>query len=95
MNKQLIQDNTKIARVLNIVGTDMDEETVMINVETGKYYGMDPVGGRIWSLLESPKSLAELLDVLCDEYDVEHEQCRVDVLAFLQYLNGEGLVQLD
>lgn len=95
MEERIIEDNTLLSRVIDVVAADMDGEMVMISITSGKYYGLDTVGSRIFELLEVPKSLSELVRLLCEEYEVEPEQCRADVLEFLNALRGEGLVKLD
>jgi len=94
MQEQKIRDDTIITRIREVATADMEGETVMINIENGKYYGIDPVGSRIWELLTDPQSTATLVERLCDEYEVEPERCKEDVLAFLNYLWGEALVRL-
>jgi hypothetical protein len=81
--------------MVEVVAADMDGETVMLSIASGKYYGIDAVGSRIWELLSEPKTMSELVQSLREEYDVEPEQCRADVVDFLHYLCGEGLVKLD
>lgn len=92
---QNIKDDTKITRMMEVVAADMDGETVMLSIASGKYYGIDAIGSKIWELLSEPKTLSEVVRLLCEEYDVEPEQCRADVVDFLNYLCGEGLVKLD
>ena len=94
MRKGLLTDNTVVSRTLEVVAADMDGETVMISIENGKYYGLNVIGSRIWELLAGPQSVAQMVQLLGDEYDVERERCRKDVLDFLNYLVGENLVKL-
>lgn len=90
-----IKDDTKVTRMVEVVAADMDGETVMLSIASGKYYGIDAVGSRIWELLAEPKTMSELVQLLGEEFAVEPEQCRNDVAEFLNYLCGEGLVKLD
>jgi hypothetical protein len=95
MQEQVIREDTVITRSVDFATADMEDETVMVSIENGKYYGMDPVGSRIWELLSEPQSLADLVKALCGEYEVEPERCKADVLVFLNYLRGEDLVRLE
>jgi hypothetical protein len=95
MEVRMIDDNILLSRATDVVAADMDGEMVMISIASGKYYGMDAVSSSLWGLLENPKSISELVQVLCEEYEVEYRQCRADVLELLTYLRGEGLVKVD
>ena len=71
---------------------DMNGSAVMMDIMTGKYYNLGEVGGRIWELLEEPATLSELIGKLTAEYDVSAEQCRTDILPFLNTLLERGLL---
>lgn len=94
MSKQIISPDTIISRIMEVVAAEMDGETVMISIESGKYYGMDIIGSRIWELLETPKSVADVVRILGEEYEIKQQQCEADVLDFLKYLQKEGLVKV-
>ena len=88
-----IDINAGIARNEEIVSGKMDDEIVMMSIEQGEYYGINPVGSRIWELLEQPRTAAGLCDILLEEYDVTAEECRRDVLEFLRQLFARKLVK--
>ncbi len=68
------------------------DETVILDLATGTYFGLDPVGARIWELLSEGKTLAEVCDRMLDEYDVSREQLELDALRLAQELAEQGLV---
>jgi hypothetical protein len=70
-------------------------ETIMMSVRNGRYYGLNGTGTRIWCLLEQPRTLASLCEVLQADYDVERETCEREVLLLLEALVHEGLVRTD
>jgi len=78
----------------NLIG-DMGGEKVMMSVAKGKYYNLGRTGGRIWELLEQPKSLEQLVDALILEYDVEREVCEAQARSFLEHLMAEGLLEAE
>lgn len=84
--------NTILSRKPGIMTADMNGATVMMDIETGKYYNLGETGGRIWELLESPLSLDALLDALTKEYSVSVEQCEKDTVPFLASLVERGLL---
>lgn len=82
-----------IVRTSQNIVSDMDGEKVMLDIESGKYYNLGKVGGAIWDLLEQPITVAQLVDQLMSQYDVERDVCEQQVLAFLKQLSAEGLIQ--
>ena len=75
------------------VSCELDKETILMSIEEGMYYAMDPIGSRIWALLEQPRQVADLCNLLVQEYDVEPGQCEYDVLAFLHELVAYNLLR--
>ena len=73
---------------------NLEEEAVMLSLEKGKYYGLDPVGTRIWSLVQEPRAVNDILDALLQEYDVEPARCKQDLMALLEKLATEGLIEV-
>jgi hypothetical protein len=74
------------------VSCPLGEEAAILNLKNSVYYGMNPVGARVWGLLKEPRSVAELRDVLLEEYEVEQERCEKDLLALLGTMRDEGLI---
>ena len=76
------------------ISCPLGEEAAILNLKNSVYYGMNPVGARVWELLKQPKSVSELRDVLLDEYEVEHERCAQDLLELLHKMRAEGLIEV-
>lgn len=76
------------------VSAPLGDETVILHMSDGVYYGLDPVGTRIWSLLQQPRVVGEIRDRIVEEYDVEPERCRADLVDLLQQLVDHRLVRL-
>ena len=68
------------------------DETVLLNLESGLYFGLDNVGKRIWELVSGGSSLAETVGAVVAEYDVAMEQAEADVLEFAGILIERGLL---
>ncbi|WP_353949203.1 lasso peptide biosynthesis PqqD family chaperone [Sporolactobacillus sp. Y61] len=81
-----------IAQDQGIVASDMAGEKVMLSVERGKYYNLGKTGGVIWDLIQSPVSVAGVIELLTDRYSVDRETCEQDVLPFLEKLRADGLI---
>ena len=83
-----------VSRNEAIVFTDLDDSVVMMDVDEGQYYELDPVASRIWALIGTGRSVAEICDVLAGEYEVEPDTCRRDTLEFLQAAWEQRLVRV-
>lgn len=81
-----------LCRAVGSISTEVDGETVILDVDSGRYVGLDAIGTRIWRLLENEISLQNLLDSLAAEYDVERQQCIQDVQEFLEELSRSSLI---
>ena len=76
------------------VSCALGDESAILNMKNSVYYGLNPVGARIWSLLAEPHSVLEVCDTIVHEYEVEPGRCERDVLDLLEEMRGEGLVEL-
>ncbi len=94
--KYAISSGSTVVAARDQVSSDLGgEEVGILDLKAGVYYGLDDVGARIWNLLQEPKSVSEIRDVLLEEYDVEADRCERDLLALLQRLADEGLVEVE
>ncbi|MDE3154717.1 MAG: PqqD family protein [Acidobacteriota bacterium] len=75
-----------------VVARELDGETVLLNLDTGIYFGLDAVGTRIWGLLSAGEPLDRVLAVLVAEYDADAAVLARDLLDLVRQLNGKGLV---
>jgi hypothetical protein len=74
----------KYSRNEQIIDGELDDNQIMMHLDKGKYFGLDPVAKRIWEIIEQPKSFEEITTVLLDEFEVSPEQCTTDVQDFLE-----------
>ncbi len=89
-----LQLNDTVARNKNLISSCLDEDLVMLSIQTGKYYGVNSVGRRIWELLEQPTEITQLCDKLGREFEVSKKQCEQEVLEFLNQLLTQNLLQV-
>jgi len=87
--------NTIVSRKEEIPTIDLDGEIGMMNVDQGKYYGLDSVGTHIWKLLENQQTVQALVGKLLKEYNIDEKTCIEHVLEFLKNLLKEGLLLVD
>lgn len=88
----MISPVTTFVAISDQISTQMSEETVILNLQTGVYYGLDPVGSFIWQLLQSPTDIDTICAALLSEYDVEPQRARQDVIRLINHLMEEGLI---
>ena len=76
------------------VSCSLGDEAAILNTKKGIYYGLDPIGAQIWNLLQVPCKVGDIHQLLLNEYDVEPERCRCDLLALLEDLLRAGLIEV-
>ena len=76
------------------LSTRLGDEIVILGLRDSVYYGLDGVGGRIWDLLQTPRTLGEILDVLVTEYEVARDRAAADLTALVANLHARGLVAI-
>ena len=67
-------------------------EAVLLDLASERYFGLDPVGTRIWTLLADDDHLQAICDTLCAEYDAPQDRLQTDLLALVAQLADAGLV---
>ena len=75
-----------------VMAREVGDETVILDLANGTYYGLDPVGARIWQLMAEGQSLMQVCEVMLAEYEVTREDIERDVLALVQTLTERQLV---
>ena len=73
----------------------VDDELVLLDGRSGKYFGLNAVARRVYELLAEGKTRAEALSALLSEFDVDKATLSQDVDAFLRELKARGLVETD
>lgn len=76
----------------HVVAKLVGEELVLLDYEGEVYYGLDPIGARIWELLTASRTLGEIIDTLLAEYDVTRDQLAADVERVVGELESNGLI---
>lgn len=89
MSQQLIQ---RWSAAKTQISTTVDDDTVILDTASGKYFSLGGVGSTVWEALQEPRSFAELLETVLEGYDVGVETAERDVRALLSNLEGAGLV---
>ena len=77
-----------------IIDGELDNNQVMMHLDKGKYFGLNPVAKRIWDIIEEPKSFDEIRDILLAEFNVSIEQCTSEVKSFLEKAIGFDIIKV-
>ena len=72
----------------------LHDEQVMLDIEKGKYFSLNPVATHIWNILEKPYTVNGLCEVLLREFEVEENQCKKEVAEHLKEMLRLGLVKV-
>ena len=89
-----ISDRSVVVAIKDQVSCDLAGEAAILNIKNGVYYGLDPVGARIWNLMQQPRAVFEIQNAITGEYDVEPERCARDLFGLLNRLLEEGLIEV-
>ena len=87
-------DKTVFTVSKDVLFQEVSGETVLLDLASEQYFGLDEVGTRVWQLLNEGQSLDAMLEVLLGEYEVERERLVADVRALLASLIEKGLVEV-
>ena len=82
----------KLTIPAQVMAREVGDETVILDLANGTYYGLDPVGARIWQLMAEGQTLVQVCEVMLSEYEVTRENIERDVLALVQTLLERKLV---
>ncbi|MGB3239676.1 MAG: PqqD family protein [Geitlerinemataceae cyanobacterium] len=93
MSELMLNLNSQIQAADDQVSSSVAGEAVILNLKTGTYHSLNPVGARIWQLIQEPKTVREILDTLCTEYDVDLNVCEQDLQELLTKLEVAQLIE--
>lgn len=82
----------KVTIPAQVMARQVGEETVILDLASGTYFGLDPVGARVWQLMGEGKTLSEICDTMLDEYEVTRDALERDVIELAQELSAQGLI---
>lgn len=88
--------NAKVLFSDTVFAQEVDGEMVLLDMNTENYFGLDEVGTAIWQAIEENNGeLVKVLEVLLEQYDVEEDVLKKDLLVFVDRLVESGLVKVD
>ena len=93
-SKVVLELGVLLVRNPDIFASEIDDEMVMMDDAQGLYFGLNSVARKVWQLLESPMQYETLLNSLLESYQVDFQQCRIDVEPFLLKMIEHRLVRI-
>ena len=87
-----MDDQTTITRAPGAVEALVDDRVVLLSPIDFSYHALDPVGARIWSLLETQRAFGDLISELTASYSIDEQTCRADVLPFVERMSEIGVL---
>ena len=70
------------------------DETVCLADSGSRFISLNPVGSFIWQQIDGVHTLQDILDILCDEYEVTRDAATTDLATFVSQLSTQGLIVL-
>jgi Coenzyme PQQ synthesis protein D (PqqD) len=97
-NEKMVNTAEYFLRTDDCVTREIAGETVIVPIRSrvgdlDSIYNLNEMGTRIWGLIDPGRSVEEIVQTVCDEYDVTPAQAREDVAAFLSHLKEAGLIR--
>ncbi|MEJ2649822.1 MAG: PqqD family peptide modification chaperone [Sedimentisphaerales bacterium] len=94
METEISESSIVVVSKDQVSGDLIDDEVAILGLKDNVYYGLNAVGGRIWNLIQEPKTVQEVRDILLDEYEVDLETCSTELIALLKDLAERNLIKI-
>ena len=78
----------------SVIYRDVSGEIVLLDLQSGVYYGLDAIGSRMWQLLIEQRDVDEVCSIMVDEYETSSDVLRTDVDRLVSELAEKGLVSI-
>jgi len=85
---------TVVAQAEDVISAEVEDQVVMLRMDSNAYYDTDDIGAEIWRTIAKPITVRALCEQLMTLYEVELDVCHADVLAFLVKAHSEGTVRI-
>jgi hypothetical protein len=88
--------NSTVVVAQGISYVDVADDIVLLNLQNGKYYTLNRVGAFAWEMLQKqPKTIESICNAVIKQFDVDHDRCEHDVVALVETLIEQGLVEVE
>lgn len=90
-----VEGSTVLRAADSVLKRSAGPETVLLDLESEEFFGLDGVGARAFELFEQPQRLDDVIDILLTEYDVERDILAVDLMELVSSLVSRNLLVVD
>lgn len=90
----MLTDDSIVVAAREQFACDLQADLLVLNAVSGTYYGLNPLGKRIWQLIQEPTQVGAIRDRLLQEFDVDQERCASELKSFLQDMQENGLIEV-
>lgn len=87
-----ITEDSLVERNPDIIFSEIDNETVMMDKEFENYFGLAEIGTQIWSKIEAKQTVKSLCEALMEEYAIDYHTCLDDVISLLNALSKNDMI---
>lgn len=78
----------------SVIGRIVDQEAVLVLPEQGQVKVLNPVGARIWTMIDGIRTIREIADLICQEYEVDPSQAEEDAIQFISDLHQRNVLTI-
>jgi len=90
----MLASNQKVEKTPNCVSRTIGQEVVIILPSIGEVKVLNEVGARIWELADGTRTIADLVQQICEEYDVDPQQAEIDAVDFIQKMMDKKMLMI-
>jgi hypothetical protein len=94
MPMSTLDESSVVVAANHQTSTEVEGEKIILDLDESIYFGLNPTGAQIWEAIQEPTPIGEVATKIAAEYDVDTEQCLEDVMALVQDLKENGLVDI-
>ncbi len=91
---QNITLDTKIVVSKDQASADLEDEAVVLNLKSGLYYELDSFSARVWKLIQEPRRVREIRDMLSESCHLDGNRCEKDLMFLLMDFARSGLIDI-
>lgn len=84
---------TQINIPSDVLSRELDGEAVLLDLRSGRYFGLNGTGARVWALLKDGLERKQIADAITEEFEVDLTTARADVDVFIAALTERGLIR--
>jgi hypothetical protein len=95
MRNNALTDQSVISLAEGQLASKLNDEVVILNLNSGVYFGLNEVGVRVWDLAQQGSSFGVIRETILNEFQVEPAQCSQDLTDLLASMESEGLLRIE